>query len=73
MFDTTAEIIVAAAAHRTFYLHRIVHDMKSFNQAGYWPPGNHKSSERRAGRHKPLGTVKAPAVTQKKPSHASGP
>ena len=33
MFDTTAEVLVAAAAHGTFNLHRIVHDIKPFNQA----------------------------------------
>jgi hypothetical protein len=27
LFDTTAEILVAAAAHGTFNLYRIVHDM----------------------------------------------
>ena len=65
LFDTTTEILLAAAAHGTFNLHRIAHVMKPFNRAAYLPPGNHKSSVRRAGRHKSLRTVIASAVTQK--------
>jgi hypothetical protein len=36
LFDTTAEILLAAATHGTFNLHCIVHDMKSFDHAVYW-------------------------------------
>ena len=38
LFDATANILVAAAAHGTFNLHRIVlvHDMKPFSQAAYY-------------------------------------
>jgi hypothetical protein len=33
LFDTAAEILVAAAAHGTFNYHRIAHDMKPFDWA----------------------------------------
>jgi hypothetical protein len=48
LFDTTAEILVAAAAHGTFNLHRIVHDGTP-QSGGVLTPDNHKSSLRRAG------------------------
>src|ERR1700730_7103117 len=67
LFDATAEILVTAAAHGTFNLHRIVrHDMKPFNQAAYFAPGNHKASVRRVGRHKSPRIVNASAVTPKR-------
>jgi hypothetical protein len=71
LFDTTAEILVAAAAHGTFNLHRIVHD-EILQSDGELTPDNHKAPLRHAGLHKSLRIVNASAVTQKT-SRKAGP